>query len=631
MVHPHALCPTTSMAAAPSTVVTAGVGGGVVSSSLGTSTPASTGSVGGQSNGTTPRLVLPPGPSSVEPPPVLFPDMPLDAESSSGFGSSAPVTIPVPAPASFGDGSGHGAGLVGGSFGGTTGPFGSTSSATTPQLPFGSMAMSSSLPLPGMQSDQGFQQQHQHQQHFQQQQQLQQQHQQQQQQQLPSSLAMDGLFGASTGVSVSAMGTGSLPSALESTMPLSASLPSGGVPDMWGEPLSDPFCPSPDDDLWFGDTLGQNLYEPLRRGSTGGLGLAANAAARRRRRRSSQLSGLSLAGTDATGMVGRGGGGGLSGGSGSSTPVMFGAASNGGGPSAMLLGDDDDIDLAMDDADDATTSGFGNSNGTMGGGFDAGRRTGRVARNRRQPRHLRDHLVGFGLDNDYDDDEDDDDDEGDGDDDDAMSTGPDHAGPFQHRGAVSVPIPFPGGVLPGRQYAGGGQHHHLSGLQPELHVGSLPTSSALRSMLPRPSPGVARRVRSNTIIGFEQRASSSPSSAASSPAHYQHQGHHHRRHHEKKARAKPSHRSRAVASGGAPCACCGTTHTPMWRDGRDGIRLCNACGIRWQKYGIACPNCQYVPRKIENGSGECKRCGTPLPPPAPTRRRAGSAGSMPRK
>eukprot|EP00053_Salpingoeca_punica_P013920 m.126384 g.126384 ORF g.126384 m.126384 type:complete len:396 (+) comp16334_c1_seq3:485-1672(+) len=81
-------------------------------------------------------------------------------------------------------------------------------------------------------------------------------------------------------------------------------------------------------------------------------------------------------------------------------------------------------------------------------------------------------------------------------------------------------------------------------------------------------------------------------------------------------------------SSGKRCACCNCMNTPMWRDGRDGQRLCNACGIRWQKYGICCANCYYVPRKLENNSGVCKRCKAPLPPPAPTRRRVGSVTSM---
>lgn len=81
------------------------------------------------------------------------------------------------------------------------------------------------------------------------------------------------------------------------------------------------------------------------------------------------------------------------------------------------------------------------------------------------------------------------------------------------------------------------------------------------------------------------------------------------------------------SSDGKRCACCGCSNTPMWRDGRDGQRLCNACGIRWQKYGVCCANCHYVPRKLENNSGACKRCHAPLPPPVTTRRRTSSTSS----
>lgn len=61
--------------------------------------------------------------------------------------------------------------------------------------------------------------------------------------------------------------------------------------------------------------------------------------------------------------------------------------------------------------------------------------------------------------------------------------------------------------------------------------------------------------------------------------------------------------------------------TPMWRDGPRGQRLCNACGIRWQKYGVCCAECTYVPRKNENLAGSCPRCEAELPPAVTTRRR----------
>lgn len=33
------------------------------------------------------------------------------------------------------------------------------------------------------------------------------------------------------------------------------------------------------------------------------------------------------------------------------------------------------------------------------------------------------------------------------------------------------------------------------------------------------------------------------------------------------------------------CSSCGTQRTPMWRRGPDGVIMCNACGIRWARYG----------------------------------------------
>lgn len=41
--------------------------------------------------------------------------------------------------------------------------------------------------------------------------------------------------------------------------------------------------------------------------------------------------------------------------------------------------------------------------------------------------------------------------------------------------------------------------------------------------------------------------------------------------------------------------------------------LCNACGIRWKKYGIVCDVCQYVPCKQERDSKACKRCKAAMP------------------
>ncbi len=47
--------------------------------------------------------------------------------------------------------------------------------------------------------------------------------------------------------------------------------------------------------------------------------------------------------------------------------------------------------------------------------------------------------------------------------------------------------------------------------------------------------------------------------------------------------------------------------------GKD-MPLCNACGIRWKKYGVVCDECQYVPCKQERENKNCKRCSAPLPP-----------------
>ncbi|KAM8763777.1 GATA-type zinc finger protein 1 isoform 2-T2 [Rhynchonycteris naso] len=60
------------------------------------------------------------------------------------------------------------------------------------------------------------------------------------------------------------------------------------------------------------------------------------------------------------------------------------------------------------------------------------------------------------------------------------------------------------------------------------------------------------------------------------------------------------------------CASCRTQRTPLWRDAEDGTPLCNACGIRYKKYGTRCSNCWLVPRKNVQTKRLCGRCGMSL-------------------
>lgn len=57
------------------------------------------------------------------------------------------------------------------------------------------------------------------------------------------------------------------------------------------------------------------------------------------------------------------------------------------------------------------------------------------------------------------------------------------------------------------------------------------------------------------------------------------------------------------------CSSCGTRKTPYWRDGwESGIMLCNACGIRYQKYKKYCSECCTIARKDEKGKLHCPDC-----------------------
>ncbi|XP_008848278.2 GATA-type zinc finger protein 1 isoform X2 [Nannospalax galili] len=68
------------------------------------------------------------------------------------------------------------------------------------------------------------------------------------------------------------------------------------------------------------------------------------------------------------------------------------------------------------------------------------------------------------------------------------------------------------------------------------------------------------------------------------------------------------------ALGPRSCASCRTQRTPLWRDAEDGTPLCNACGIRYKKYGTRCSSCWLVPRKSVQPKRLCGRCGVSLDP-----------------
>lgn len=68
------------------------------------------------------------------------------------------------------------------------------------------------------------------------------------------------------------------------------------------------------------------------------------------------------------------------------------------------------------------------------------------------------------------------------------------------------------------------------------------------------------------------------------------------------------------ALGPRRCASCRTQRTPLWRDAEDGTPLCNACGIRYKKYGTRCSSCWLVPRKNVQPKRLCGRCGVFLGP-----------------
>lgn len=73
------------------------------------------------------------------------------------------------------------------------------------------------------------------------------------------------------------------------------------------------------------------------------------------------------------------------------------------------------------------------------------------------------------------------------------------------------------------------------------------------------------------------------------------------------------HTSRRISSSTphSECTCrsCSARITPYWRDGWSAdVMLCNACGLRFQKFATRCGKCSYIPRKEDGPLRECPQC-----------------------
>lgn len=60
------------------------------------------------------------------------------------------------------------------------------------------------------------------------------------------------------------------------------------------------------------------------------------------------------------------------------------------------------------------------------------------------------------------------------------------------------------------------------------------------------------------------------------------------------------------------CASCSSTSPKggNWLRGYAGVRLCNACGRCWHKYGVTCHTCHHVLRKNEHNLPTCPQCNS---------------------
>ena len=60
------------------------------------------------------------------------------------------------------------------------------------------------------------------------------------------------------------------------------------------------------------------------------------------------------------------------------------------------------------------------------------------------------------------------------------------------------------------------------------------------------------------------------------------------------------------------CSSCNQSVTPYWRDGwSEDVMLCNACGLRFQKFAQRCMYCKYIPRKEDGVDDTCPQCQAP--------------------
>ena len=67
----------------------------------------------------------------------------------------------------------------------------------------------------------------------------------------------------------------------------------------------------------------------------------------------------------------------------------------------------------------------------------------------------------------------------------------------------------------------------------------------------------------------------------------------------------------AVKVAGGPCFACQETMSCYWRN-LYHHRVCNACGVRFQKNGKICLKCYYIPDKKQASDMPCPRCDEPF-------------------
>lgn len=128
-----------------------------------------------------------------------------------------------------------------------------------------------------------------------------------------------------------------------------------------------------------------------------------------------------------------------------------------------------------------------------------------------------------------------------------------------------------------------------------------------------PQPNLNHQNSSSSTVTIEDESWNTPTTCSDPPETVQlHHGHSNTSHLITNRILGSSSRrmSTHTPTEGYKCTSCSLMITPYWRDGwNPEVMLCNACGLRYQKFARHCARCNYIPRKEESMTSSCTKCG----------------------